>query len=390
MILMWLGSLALMMFGFLSARAALREIFSQFTLSLFEKELPQQPVSSLLKASVFALLQPSPVQTQYGAISFLSLKKWGTRSSALMMCTSILGVAFILVLGFLFANLSGALLMGVGSFYLISQRLSKTMKAVLKLIFFCGLFLMGGEVALRSSSILQTLLGQSEFAFFLADGRFSAVLPLLFLALALSLIIDFEYWSFVLGLSLLLTNVVSMNGALAIVSGELVGRQVLLVIRTWTLEETVAKIARGFALVSVVGIILGFLFAGEARSVFGLGFTEDFTASQAKLFDFVTMIALVHAVWFLSVMVWGHFAGNKTYAPSDKAVYPPISWWDQGLFGHEVEVLQRRTITQRLSEIRYHLKGLETIDKAQIPGAIQARLVSEEKDLSVLDQRLRP
>lgn len=389
MILMWLGSIALMMFGFLSARKALSEIFSQFSISLIEKEFPSQPVSSLLKSSIFALLQPSPLQTQYGALSFLSLKKWGSRSTALMMCTSVLGVLFILVLGFLFANLSGALLMGVGSFYLISHRLSKAMKSILKLIFFCGLFLAGGEIALRSASILPSLLGQSEFAFFLADGRFSAVLPLLFFALGFSLIIDFEYWSFVLGLSLLLTNVISINGALALVSGELLGRQLILVIRTRALDATVLKIARGFAFVSILGIFLGFFLAGEARSIFDLGFSQDFTASQAKLFDFVTMIALLHAVWFIAVMIWGHFAGNRSYEPTDKAIYPSVSWWDQVLFSDEVEVLQRKTITQRLSEIRYHLKGLETIDKAQIPGPIQARLVNEEKDLSLLDQRLR-
>lgn len=389
MILMWLGSIALMMFGFLSARRAFQEIFSQFSISLIEKEFSPSPVPSLLKSSIFALLQPSPMQTQYGAISFLSLKKWGTRSSVLMMCTSVLGVVFVLVLGFLFANLSGALLMGVGSFYLMSHRLSEMMKSILKLIFFCGLFLIGGEIALRSSSILQTLLGQSEFAFFLADGRFSAVLPLLFLALVFSLILDFEYWSYVLGLSLLLTNVISINGALALVSGELLGRQVFLAIRTWGQDATVSKLTRGFVAVSLFGIFFGFLLAGEARSIFDLGFTQDFTSSQAKLFDFVTMIALLHAVWFLAAMIWGHFAGNKTYEPTDKAIYPPTSWWDQALFTNEVEVLQQKTITQRLSEIRYHLKGLETIDKAQIPGPIQARLVTEEKDLSLLDQRLR-
>lgn len=261
MILMWLGSFVLMVFGLAYSQKSIAALFANLQKAALERAQGPWALSA-------AVLEASPQKSLYTGMALYNLKIMGLRPACFLMCASPLGSWWALGLGLLYLSFNGFFLLGLCFLGLFHIGGMPRLKLLLKWIFAAGLFLIGGEMMLRNSSVIQTLLGQNHLAFFLADGRFGAVMTLLIVAAILSFFIRVEFWSLVLGLSLLTMGTLSLNGALGLVTGERIGRMLAFWWRTQGLSQESRRWMGFLTLFSVLGIGLGFLGAGVLRSLF--------------------------------------------------------------------------------------------------------------------------
>ncbi len=260
MILMWLGSFVLMLFGLSESQKHLAHLLAGMQKNILDQGLNNVVLQKMfVRALGVVVLETSPQRSLYSGMALYNLRVMDLRPCNLQMALSPLGSWWVLILGVLFLNLNGFFLLGFCALGLFSGLMTTTFKNILKWIFATGIFFVGGELLLRNSSILQTLLSQSEWAFFLADGRFSSVFVLLFLAVLVSLIVQIEFWSLALALSLLLTSTLSFNGALGLVAGERIGRMILFWWRSRSLNQDCQRIGRQLSIVSILGVVAGFL-----------------------------------------------------------------------------------------------------------------------------------
>lgn len=308
MILMWLGSFVLMLFGLTESQKYFAQFFSESRNGLLKKGITGNTGVMFLRALAIAVTDVSPQKSLRSGFDLYSSASTSKKGSILLMCLSTMGVWWALILGLLFLGLSGLFVIGFCALGLVRFWTNPKVEMFLKWIFSAGLFLVGGELMLRNSSIVQTLLGQSDLAFFLADGRFFAVLGLMLAGIILSLFVRIEFWSLALVLGLLVTNALSFNGALGLVAGERIGQLILF----WWLNRSKnsSRIAQQFALVSIIGIFVGLLIVAEARSAFYFGLSTDMSALQNKTYQFVIAYSLILFFQWLGQMVWGHFAGQ--------------------------------------------------------------------------------
>lgn len=384
MILMWLGSFVLMLFGLLESQKAFATYLSNLQKGFWDKGLDTTFGSMLVRALELVILEASPSKTLYSGMALRNLKILGLRSSILVMCLSILGGWWALLLGLLFLSFNGFFLLGLCVVGFLNLSSAGRLRHLLRLIFAAGVFLIGGEMMVKNSSIIQNLLGQSDLAFVLADGRFAAVFGILIVSALFSLFIQVEFWSMALALCLLVTNVLSFNGALALVAGERVGRMILFWWKTRLLDQECRRLGAWLSGVSTLGALLGFLTAGELRNLFYLGFSSELTAVQDKSLQLVLLIAVILFFQFVAQMAWGHFAAKAKSEEMPEARYLPVCWLTHGFLSPVAWSWAKEKVQKRLSEIRYHLHGLGTLKEGQIPEAVQLRLRDEEQQLSKL------
>lgn len=389
MILMWLGSFVLMMFGLTESQKQAAALFANLQKNFFEKGFETTTGTMFVRALDVVVLEASPQRSLYSGLALYNLRILSLRASNLIMCLSTLGAWWVLILGLLFLSFNGFFLLGLCALGLIGVWKAPKAKLILKWVFATGIFLIGGETMLRNSSVVQTLLGQSELAFFLADGRFVSVLGILLLGILLSFIVQIEFWSLILALSLLLTNTLSFNGALALVTGERIARMLLFWWRSRGLNQDCRRIGLQLSMTSIVGALVGFLIAGEARNVLYLGFSSDLSSFQDKSLQFVLLFAVILFCQFFAQMVWGHFGSQVKVDELQEAKYFPASWNEFELLSGAAVTWAKDKVHKRLSEIRYHLQGLSSLKDGQVPEHIQLRLKQEEQQLSSLDQSLK-
>ncbi len=383
MILMWLGSFVLMLLGLYLSQKYVAVVFSNLQKSFLEKGLETTLGKMFIRAVDVVVLEASPQKSLYSGLALLNLRVLGTRPSVLLMCLSTLGAWWVLILGLLFMSFNGNFLLGLAGVGLLTVFMSAQVKNILGLVLGTGLFLVGGESMLRNASILMTTLGQSELAYFLADGRFPTVIALFCLAALISLIVQLEFWSLALALGLLLTNTISFNAALGLVAGERVGRMIFFWWQSRSLNQECRRVGSQFAMVSASGAFLGMMIAGEVRTFLNLGFTTGTAGAQDKTLQFVLLFALILTVQFVAQMIWGHFGGNAKVDEMQASRYFGPTWKRWELLSSTVMTWAREKVHKRHSEIRYHLQGLGSLKEGQVPEHIQARLKAEEEQLNL-------
>lgn len=383
MILMWLGSFVLMLAGMVYSQQLLAKLLSGVQKSFLDKGLETGLSTMFARALSIVVLEVSPQKSLFSGLALLNLRVLPARPSALVMCLSTLGVWWILILGSLFMSFNGYFLLGIAGLLCLTVFIGVKTRDVLLFVGAVGLFLVGGESMLRNSSVIQTILGQSELAFFLADGRFPTVVAFFVLAAVLSLVVQIEFWSLALALSLLLTNTIAFNGALGLVAGERVGRLIFFWWQSRSLNQQCRRMASQFAGASVVGAIVGLLLAGEVRTFLELGFTSGLASFQEKSLQFVLLFALILAVQWVAQMIWGHFGAQTPVDEMQDSKYFGSHWKAWGLLSAPMMVWAREKVHKRHSEIRYHLQGLGTLKEGQVPAPIQARLKAEEEQLNM-------
>jgi len=387
MILMWLGSFVLMLWGLSESQKAAATVLGRLQARFLEKGFETKLTTMFMRATDVAVLEASPQRTLYSGLAFYNLRILPLRAAVLIMGLSTLGAWWVLILGLLFLSFNGFFLLGICilSFLVFA---SARVKNILSWIFATGVFLVGGETMLRNSSVIQSVLGQSDLAFFLADGRFGAVLPILLAGIVITFFIRIEFWSLALALSLLVTSTLSFNGAMGLIAGERIGRMLVFWWRSRSLNQDCRRIGKQFSLISILGVIFGFWIAGEMRNFLDLGFSAD-TSFQDKSLQLVVLFAVILFFQWLAQMIWGHFGSLVKVDELQEARYFPASWLEQELLSATALGWAKGKVHKRLSEIRYHLQGLGSLKEGQVPDHIQNRLKEEERALSALDQRLK-
>lgn len=311
MILMWLGSFVLMMFGLSESQKYVARFASDLQKNLLAKGFDGNLATLFFRSLGVSLLEVSPKNTLNSGMALCHSEAANSRGSILLMCLSSLGSWWVLLLGFLFLSFNGFFLLGLCAFGFLAPWANPKVKLFSKWLLAVGIFLIGGEMTLKNSSIIQTILGQGDLAFFLADGRFIPVLGIMLAGVLLSFVVHVEFWSLALGLALLVTNSLSVNGALGLVVGERIGQMILFWWQSRSLETKKGqRIGKQFAMSSMVGTLVGFFIVGEARSVFYFGLSNDLSSFQIKSFQFVLLFSMILFFQWLGQMVWGHFASQ--------------------------------------------------------------------------------
>jgi hypothetical protein len=309
MILMWLGSFVLLLFGLNESQKVLAHIFSRGQKDLLEKNSDKSLVFLFSRYLGVVLLEGSPVKSLYSGMAAYNLRVSPLPSANLWMGLSTLGAWWPLLLGSLFLNVNGLLLLGIGALSYLGLLRGRLTLNYLKLSLYVGIFLLGGDLSLRNSSVLLNLLGTGDVVFFLADGRLLSVLGIMAIGVLLSLFVSVEFWSVCLALTLLVANVISVNGALALFAGERIGRMLLFWWRSRELNQDCRRIGWQFSLVSASGVFLGFMIAGILRGDAGIGFTGDMDLFRQKILEFLSLSAVILVVQF-----WRKWSGDTLAA----------------------------------------------------------------------------
>ncbi|MGE5085781.1 MAG: hypothetical protein ACM3MG_05725 [Bacillota bacterium] len=386
MILMWLGSFVLMMTGLSLSQKHVATLFQSLQRKFLDKNLDQPSLFKMLQYCLdVVLLEASPQRSLYAGMALYNMRIAGLRASSLVMCLSTIGAWWVMLLGMLFLSFNGFFLLGLCSLGLITVVKTPKIDRVIKLLFAMGLFLVGGEMMLRNSNVLIMALGQSDLAFFLADGRFVSVLAIAAVSTVASLFIRTEFWSLVVGLSLLFVNILSLNGAIGLLAGERIGRMLLFWWHTRSLNQDCRRVGWQFSMASIVGVILGMLLAGEVRTTLDMGFSSEMASYQNKSLQYVLLFGIILLVQFVAQMVWGHFGGNVQVDELQDAKYVSKVWMSEEFASLGVLAWAKTKIHKRLSEVRYHLQGLTTLKEGQVPEHIQVRLKAEEQELTKLE-----
>jgi hypothetical protein len=381
---MWLGSFALMMFGMTETQKHIAALFAPVQKKILIKGL-EGPLSQMFpRVAALVFAEASPQKSLYAGMALKNMRVLGVRPSVLMMCLSTLGAWSIILLGMFFLGFSGLFLMGFGVILLFGLSKMEKLKDMIKVIFSAGLFLLGGEMIMRQGRVIPMMLGESDWAFFLADGRFAAVFGILILAFLISLIIEIEFWSVALSLSLLVGGVISLNGALGLVAGERMARAVLFYLRTRKLNDTCKKIGLGFSVTSFLGALLGLFMAGFVREGLPYVYSSEGEILQDKVTIFIALWVVILATQFVAQMIWGHFGGAYKESELQEASYFTKAWVQKELISVSALLWSLAKLHTRLSELKYHLQGLGTLKEGQVPEHIQSRLKTEEQEVSKL------
>lgn len=315
MILIWLGSFAIMIFAVSESQKNITALFSNLHKHNLENGSGPRTLQVLLRALRLVLMEASPQQSLYSGSALLNLKLLDLRTSLVVMCLSVLGAWWYIVLGLLFLSFNGFFLLGLSFLFSLKWFNSPQMEKIFRWIFFAGLFLVGSDLVLKNSRLLQNILGHSDLAFFLADGRMGSLFVLIAVAIGFNFIFRYEYWSLALGLSLMVANIISLNGALALFVGERIGASLLFWWRCRTTADEVKSFSNRLAVVSVLSVLVGFLFAGEARSQFTFGFDNDMASYQNKSLVLIMLIIFILLIQLVAQMTWGHFYYLKSNRP---------------------------------------------------------------------------
>lgn len=288
MIFFWLGAWALMLYG-------LRE--TQMSFARLARHTSQ---NSFLKIA-------AEVSPKHSLKHGLDLYRRGSKHEGLLLMSfSFLGAWLVFLLASLFLNVQGVLFLAVGALGFVNFINFPRRKDFFGVFWGAGIFLMAAEFLLRQSTVLQSLLGETEFAFMMVDGRAPAVLALASAGLIGGLIFRQQFWSLTLGLSLLAASYISFNGAMALYAGEAMG---ILLLWAWRARgDGPLKI---WTAISAAGIFVGFFLTWYAKEFFGWGSSFGMSGATERFDAFLwcaLLITLIHAFF---QMVAGHLVAPK-------------------------------------------------------------------------------
>lgn len=371
----------LMIFSLTESQKQMSRLFSVWQTGVYEKSLDTVFEKMLPRSLLISFFEASPKRTLQTGLALYNLRILGKRPSVLLMGLCNLSAWWILLLGFLFMNVSGLMLVGISSLSLVSFLNFPRLRASLRLLLWTGLFLVGAELMLRNSAILQSVLGESSLAFWLADGRWAAVFALFLFTAVLGLFIQAEFWSLCLALVLLLTSTVSFNGALALLAGERCARGILFWWSGRRLNKDCRQISSKIGFSLALGAAVGLVVALLVKILFNFGGSFGMESAQERLFQMMIGFVVILFMQFVVQMTIGHFVAQGEVDELQEALYFPPHWLRSDRLSKGAMRWSRSMVAKRIQEIRYHLQGLATYKQGQIPDHLQARLKNEEEEL---------
>lgn len=232
-------------------------------------------------------------------------------SGLVMMSFSFLGAWWVFILASFFMNFQGVLLLGIGAIGFLNFLNFPRRKYFFGIFWGAGIFLIGGELALRHYPILQNLLGESQLAFLLVDSGLFAILMIGLAGVVGGLAFRIQYWSLILGLVLLASSTISFNCALALFAGEALGTLILFLGRSQTAQPEQKKMLRKWCLLSAVGIFLGFFLAWYLKEFMNWGSSYGMSSASARFTSYLICCVLVVLSQGLGQMIAGHFLAPR-------------------------------------------------------------------------------
>ncbi|HEY8269276.1 MAG TPA: hypothetical protein VIG33_00185 [Pseudobdellovibrionaceae bacterium] len=369
MIMMWLSAIA-MMIGSLSVfRLGIGQCFGTLQTRFLNLSESVPLFKMLLTTKLCAVGQGSFVQSQYGAVALLNSRSFSKRYSILLLCLSSAGL-WTTMMGILLAwQINGEILLSVAVCVYLFYRWTKKGLGFLIILTGLGGFLVGAQWVLQKQSILLSVLGESEFHFLLADGRFPAQLLWLFVTFVLTLVIEIESWATLTALVLLVAGSLSLNGAVAIIIGEILAHVWVLSWRSRKLNQEAKMTAKSYAIASTVGLVIAFFAAGLLRDAFAWNFTFEGNPLTEKSWQFLSFYLLIIIAQTLTVLLWGHFAAQKKLDEVQKGEYFSVRWISRGLVSNKISDFILKKLKERLDLLLNQKKDLDSKERAQIPGA---------------------
>ncbi len=383
MILMWLGPFILAVYWLrrfaISTSMALSGLQKRFL------ALPESApkVKTMLTTKLCGVSVGSFVRTQYSAVALLNSRAFSRSHALLLLCLSSAGTwatMLVILLSWQFEPLLLLLPWLAGAIY---EMWRKRTLAWYRPFGDFALVLIAMRWVLRNQSVLMTTLGESDLHFLLADGRFPAQLLWLAVAFAVTLLIGIESWAVILALVLVVAGSLSLNGAVALIIGEMLGHVWLLLWRSRKLNQDVREITKSYAVVSSVGLVVAFFVAGLLRDAFAWSFTFEGSQLTEKSLQFFSLYFAIVVVQALVVLAWGHFAAQKKVDEVQKGEYFPISWITFMLLSKEILDFILKKIATRLDLLLAQKKELDSKDRAQIPTAFLAEHENEITQLAL-------
>ncbi len=376
MILMWLGSIGVLLVGLSLFRRSISEagasLQAQF-LNLSENET--SVFKMLFVTKMCALSCGGLLRAQYDAMALINTKTLSRRYAILLLCLSSTGLWTSLLAGLSLWWIQWSVFVGIAVLCYLIYFWFGAGRLLFKILFGFGLILLGAQLALRDQSILLSLLGESELHYLLADGRFFAQFVWLVISFVITLVLGVESWSVFFCITLLSAGSLSLNGAVAFVAGELLAHFWMLYWRSRKFSDSTRKLARNYALVSTVGIFAGFVVSGVLR-VF------DMNDVANKKMQFMAMFFSLIVCQVLAAMVWGHFTAQKSVAEVEAGVYFSKKWVWRGLMSQEVFCFILKKLKGRQALLFEQKKSLTSVESAKIPKGV---LKSHEDEILNLE-----
>jgi hypothetical protein len=368
------------------------EIFRRSMSSLLAKlqarflalKTPTSLTNMLASAFLAAFGSASVLQVQHSALALLNVRGTSRRYNVLLLCLAGIGL-WPTFLGVLLAwQLSGFYLLALAGLIFLLTRFLKSAyfgEALLKVFFGLGLVLIGLEWTLRQHSILWSLLGESELHFLLADGRLSAQILWMFVGFAVTWLLAFESWSILIGLVLVVAGSMSLNGAVALICGELLAHSAILWWQSRKLNAEARSLAQGYAFSSSGGVLVGFFLAGFLRDAFAWNFTFEASQLVEKSLQLVLMLKVVVLLQLIGAMTWGHFAARQEADEVQTGRYFPLVWWNRAWISRPVMTFIREKLSTRLRDLQSQTGTLREAE-SKIPGSLLKLHAQEMEHLS--------
>jgi hypothetical protein len=305
---MWLGSFVVVLGSFVLAKKFAAELFLETIVDQGSISQDRTFVRSFISLAKQVIFEISPMMSLNRAAEKSVLNELEYRLKVLRLCLSSLGTWWAALMGIFLLSFNGLYILGFCSLAFISFFRDTFFKKYFILLFTIGAFLVGGNLMLKNASILVGSLNESEIVFFLADGRLLSVLMLLLVSAVASVFIQIEFFFLILAFSLLPVHILSMNGALGLIAGEQIGSIFLFWFKARnTNERRDYALYTQFAIVYLIGTLVGLLVSGEMKSFYYLGYSGEISALLDVSLKLMFLFSILWLVRFFLLMSWGHF-----------------------------------------------------------------------------------
>lgn len=388
MFLMWLGSLAILFAGLFLSSKALQSVLAPLRERSLDSLQSKDFKAMLVGAFLYVLGTGHEQESATVAVSAYNFKLSSRRAALLLLCLSLMGLWWPLILMWGYLQYNGLLLIGVAALLWIlpwnTVRNMQRRQAMIEFFFGVGLFYFGAEQLLKNSSLLINLLGQSEFAFWIVEKSLIPLLSLSVMAFVLGCLIRIPFYSVALSLVLMMSGSLTFQGALFLFLGERLYGIFQVYWIASKADRTVQSSVKWWAIVSLVGLLLGTFAMVTASLNFNWGAIYGVEPAIRNQ-QYITTVAIVLLFQFVAQMAWGHFASPKKETEMSEVAY--IDWASiSGNLSESSKEWLQLGLNVRLKKIDEHLAELNGPSANQIPESVKLRLREEHKALSALVQ----
>jgi len=385
MILMWLPPVLLMIFGLEVFRRGISQWLAPLQQEFLQLPEDASTIRKLIVTKLCNVSFGSFVQNQHSAVALMNSRSFSRHFSVLLLCLSAAGLWTTLVAILLAWKINGGIFAGLLILAYLSYQWTGRARSAVYIFGGATALLAGAQWALQMQSLLMSILGESDFHFFLADGRIPAQLVLIALSFVLTILFSIESWAVLLALVLLIAGSLSLNGAVAIIIGEMLAQVWILWWRSRKLNQDVQETTKFYAIFSTLGLVAAFILTGFVRDILAWDLKFDTDLITEKSLQFTVMYLVVIIAQCLAVLTWGHFAARKKVDEVQTGEYFPTSWISKNLIAESIASYLITKLKDRLDLLIAQKKSLNTQERSQIP---QNFLNVHEQEITKLTQWL--